>query len=154
MLSVGGIGTWKVQHQKLQWQQPMCSPLELLLPVRYWYINTHILSICYNDVNGSPLVFEIRQPSWRLPSHFVWIICCLALWYILMICERLFCLLSLLLCLGIIGGTTLALVCIVLVIMFLVYRMRKKDEGSYALDEPKNSSSTGLKKSNDCEFFA
>jgi len=37
---------------------------------------------------------------------------------------------------GIIGGGVLALLCIVLLIMFMIYRMRKKDEGSYALEDP------------------
>jgi len=36
---------------------------------------------------------------------------------------------------GIIGGAVLALLCIVLLIMFMIYRMRKKDEGSYVLDD-------------------
>lgn len=31
------------------------------------------------------------------------------------------------------------LLCAILVVMFIVYRMRKKDEGSYALDEPRRS---------------
>ena len=38
---------------------------------------------------------------------------------------------------GIIGGAVVGLLCAVLLVMFIVYRMRKKDEGSYALDEPK-----------------
>jgi syndecan 2 len=42
---------------------------------------------------------------------------------------------------GIIGGAVVGLLCAVLLVMFIVYRMRKKDEGSYALDEPKRSPS-------------
>jgi hypothetical protein len=38
---------------------------------------------------------------------------------------------------AIIGGSVFILLCLILLIMFIVYRMRKKDEGSYALDEPK-----------------
>ena len=38
---------------------------------------------------------------------------------------------------AIVGGAILVLLSIVLLVMFVVYRMRKKDEGSYALDEPK-----------------
>ena len=38
---------------------------------------------------------------------------------------------------GIIGGAVVLLLCLVLLIMFVVYRMRKKDEGSYPLDEPR-----------------
>ncbi|XP_012937512.1 uncharacterized protein LOC101853551 [Aplysia californica] len=37
---------------------------------------------------------------------------------------------------GIIGGSVVLLLCLVLLVMFIVYRMRKKDEGSYPLDEP------------------
>merc|ERR1739838_584077 len=40
---------------------------------------------------------------------------------------------------GIIGAAVVGLLCAVLLVMFIVYRMRKKDEGSYALDEPKRS---------------
>lgn len=40
---------------------------------------------------------------------------------------------------AVIGGVVVGLVCAILVVMFIVYRMRKKDEGSYALDEPKRS---------------
>ncbi|XP_064653049.1 uncharacterized protein LOC135503416 isoform X3 [Lineus longissimus] len=42
---------------------------------------------------------------------------------------------------GIIGGTIVGLLCAILLVLFIVYRMRKKDEGSYALDEPKHSPS-------------
>jgi hypothetical protein len=38
---------------------------------------------------------------------------------------------------GIIGGAVVGLLCAVLLVMFIVYRMRKKDEGSYSLDEKK-----------------
>lgn len=37
---------------------------------------------------------------------------------------------------AVIGGACIGLLCAILLAMFLVYRMRKKDEGSYALDEP------------------
>nr|CAD7572725.1 unnamed protein product [Timema californicum] len=40
---------------------------------------------------------------------------------------------------AVIGGAVVGLLCAILVVMFIVYRMRKKDEGSYALDEPKRS---------------
>jgi len=55
---------------------------------------------------------------------------------------------------GIIGGAVLALLCIVLLIMFTIYRMRKKDEGSYALDEPKKSYGFAYTRARDQEFFA
>ena len=37
---------------------------------------------------------------------------------------------------GIIGGSVVVLLCLVLLVMFIIYRMKKKDEGSYPLDEP------------------
>ena len=37
-------------------------------------------------------------------------------------------------------GAVVGLLCAILCVMFVVYRMRKKDEGSYALDEPKPGS--------------
>ncbi|XP_046741257.1 syndecan isoform X2 [Diprion similis] len=40
---------------------------------------------------------------------------------------------------AVIGGAVVGLLCAILVVMFIVYRMRKKDEGSYALDEPRRS---------------
>ncbi|KAL7640945.1 UNVERIFIED_CONTAM: hypothetical protein RMT77_008082 [Armadillidium vulgare] len=36
-----------------------------------------------------------------------------------------------------IGGAVMGLLCAILLVMFIVYRMRKRDEGSYPLDEPK-----------------
>jgi len=56
---------------------------------------------------------------------------------------------------AVIGGAVVGLLCAILVVMFIVYRMRKKDEGSYALGEPKqsptaNSYSRGTSK----EFYA
>ncbi len=40
---------------------------------------------------------------------------------------------------AVVGGAVVGLLCAILCVMFVVYRMRKKDEGSYALDEPKRS---------------
>jgi len=40
---------------------------------------------------------------------------------------------------AVIGGAVVGLLCAILLVMFIVYRMRKKDEGSYALDEPKRA---------------
>ncbi|KAF4521066.1 hypothetical protein B566_EDAN012365 [Ephemera danica] len=53
------------------------------------------------------------------------------------------------------GGAVVGLLCAILVVMFIVYRMRKKDEGSYALDEPKRSPTVNsyIKNSNR-EFYA
>lgn len=56
---------------------------------------------------------------------------------------------------AIIGGAVVGLLCAILVVMFIVYRMRKKDEGSYALDEPKRSpTSNSYSKGNNREFYA
>jgi len=53
---------------------------------------------------------------------------------------------------GLIGGAVLILLMIVLILMFVVYRMRKKDEGSYSLDEPRQT--FGYTRAKDQEFFA
>lgn len=56
---------------------------------------------------------------------------------------------------AIIGGTVVGLLCAVLLVMFIVYRMRKKDEGSYALDEPKRSPSHHqYQRASNREFYA
>lgn len=56
---------------------------------------------------------------------------------------------------AVIGGAVVGLLCAILVVMFIVYRMRKKDEGSYALDEPKRSpTSNSYSKNSNREFYA
>lgn len=55
---------------------------------------------------------------------------------------------------GIVGGVVFALLWIILAVMFTIYRMRKKDEGSYALDEPKKSYGIAYTKAEEKEFFA
>uniref|UniRef100_A0A1I8M1P9 Syndecan n=2 Tax=Musca TaxID=7369 RepID=A0A1I8M1P9_MUSDO len=57
---------------------------------------------------------------------------------------------------AVIGGAVVGLLCAILVVMFIVYRMRKKDEGSYALDEPKRSPAMNsyAKNATNREFFA
>ncbi|XP_055381820.1 syndecan isoform X4 [Condylostylus longicornis] len=57
---------------------------------------------------------------------------------------------------AVIGGAVVGLLCAILVVMFIVYRMRKKDEGSYALDEPKRSPAVNsyAKNGNNREFYA
>lgn len=57
---------------------------------------------------------------------------------------------------AVIGGAVVGLLFAILVVMFIVYRMRKKDEGSYALDEPKRSpqSNSYSKNHNNREFYA
>jgi len=37
---------------------------------------------------------------------------------------------------ALVGAVVLTLITIILVVMFMIYRVKKKDEGSYSLDEP------------------
>jgi hypothetical protein len=55
---------------------------------------------------------------------------------------------------GVIGGAVVGLLFAVLLVMFIVYRMRKKDEGSYALDEPKSPRLNTYSKAPTKEFYA
>ena len=58
---------------------------------------------------------------------------------------------------AVIGGAVVGLLAAILLVMFIVYRMRKKDEGSYALDEPKSPPSTypyAYQKAPTKEFYA
>ena len=56
---------------------------------------------------------------------------------------------------AVVGGTVVGLLCTILLIMFIVYRMRKADEGSYALNEPKRSPNVhSYLKAPSREFFA
>lgn len=55
---------------------------------------------------------------------------------------------------AVIGGAVVGLLCAVLLVMFIVYRMRKKDEGSYALDEPPKYPNYSYTKAQDKEFYA
>ncbi|CAL1542194.1 unnamed protein product [Lymnaea stagnalis] len=55
---------------------------------------------------------------------------------------------------GIIGGSVVVLLCVVLLIMFLIYRMRKKDEGSYPLDEPRKPPNYSYVRAPEKEFYA
>ena len=55
---------------------------------------------------------------------------------------------------AIIGGSVVLLLCGILIVMFIVYRMRKKDEGSYALDEPRKTPTYSYQRAPDKEFYA
>ncbi|XGW32555.1 hypothetical protein V3C99_017256 [Haemonchus contortus] len=57
---------------------------------------------------------------------------------------------------AIVGGTVVGLLTAILLVMFIVYRMRKKDEGSYALEEPKPRPYSGYAytKASTKEFYA
>jgi len=57
---------------------------------------------------------------------------------------------------AVIMGAVVGLLCAILCVMFVVYRMRKKDEGSYALDEPKRGSPSvnSYSKPPNREFYA
>jgi len=52
---------------------------------------------------------------------------------------------------AIICGAIVGLLCAILLVMFIVYRMRKKDEGSYVLDDSKRATSSYGKSK---EFYA
>ena len=54
---------------------------------------------------------------------------------------------------AVVGGAVVGLLCAILLVMLIVYRMRKKDEGSYPVDEPKRSL-TGNSYSKNKEFYA
>ncbi|VDL76606.1 unnamed protein product [Nippostrongylus brasiliensis] len=57
---------------------------------------------------------------------------------------------------AVVGGTVVGLLTAILLVMFIVYRMRKKDEGSYALEEPKPRpyASYAYTKASTKEFYA
>ncbi|CAF1652662.1 unnamed protein product, partial [Adineta ricciae] len=56
---------------------------------------------------------------------------------------------------GVVGGIVIGMLSAILLIMFIVYRMRKKDEGSYALEEgPRKSPSHAYTRVSSREFFA
>ncbi|UJR22394.1 hypothetical protein I4U23_025455 [Adineta vaga] len=56
---------------------------------------------------------------------------------------------------GIVGGVVIGMLSAILLIMFIIYRMRKKDEGSYALEEgPRKSPSHAYTRVSSREFFA
>ncbi|KAL3889862.1 hypothetical protein ACJMK2_002186 [Sinanodonta woodiana] len=54
---------------------------------------------------------------------------------------------------AVIGSAVVGLLCIILLIMFIIYRMRKKDEGSYPLDDQKYQNYT-YSKAPEKEFYA
>ncbi|KAK3088667.1 hypothetical protein FSP39_022100 [Pinctada imbricata] len=54
---------------------------------------------------------------------------------------------------AVIGGAVVGLLCAILLVMFIVYRMRKKDEGSYPLEEQKYTNYSYMK-APDKEFYA
>jgi hypothetical protein len=56
---------------------------------------------------------------------------------------------------GIVGGISIGMLSAILLVMFIIYRMRKKDEGSYALEEaPRKSPSHAYTRVSSREFFA
>ncbi len=56
---------------------------------------------------------------------------------------------------GIIGGVVIGMLSAILLVMFIIYLMRKKDEGSYALEEgPRKSPSHAYTRVSSREFFA
>ena len=69
-------------------------------------------------------------------------------------CDIIYIINSLLIFSAFIGGAVVGLLCAILLVMFIVYRMRKKDEGSYPLDEPKRMPLTASYSPNDKEIYA
>ncbi|CAF4002397.1 unnamed protein product [Rotaria magnacalcarata] len=56
---------------------------------------------------------------------------------------------------GIIGGICIGMLSAIVLVMFIIYRMRKKDEGSYALEEaPRKSPSHAYSRVSSKEFYA
>ncbi|NXA37627.1 SDC1 protein, partial [Eudromia elegans] len=55
---------------------------------------------------------------------------------------------------GVIAGGVVGLVFAVFLVVFMLYRMKKKDEGSYSLDEPKQSNGGYQKPHKQEEFYA
>jgi len=55
---------------------------------------------------------------------------------------------------AVIGGAVVGLLCAILLVMFIIYRMRKKDEGSYPLDDSKPLKNYAYAKAPSKEFFA
>lgn len=55
---------------------------------------------------------------------------------------------------GVIAGGLVGLVFAVFLVAFMLYRMKKKDEGSYSLDEPKQSNGGYQKPHKQEEFYA
>jgi len=56
---------------------------------------------------------------------------------------------------GVVGGIIFGMLSAILLIMFIIYRMRKKDEGSYALEDgPRKSPSHAYTRVSSREFFA
>uniref|UniRef100_A0A8B9SEP7 Syndecan n=1 Tax=Apteryx owenii TaxID=8824 RepID=A0A8B9SEP7_APTOW len=66
--------------------------------------------------------------------------------------SRIIC--GLFLFLGVIAGGVVGLVFAVFLVVFMLYRMKKKDEGSYSLDEPKQSNGGYQKPHKQEEFYA
>ncbi|XP_076349747.1 syndecan-4-like isoform X2 [Tachypleus tridentatus] len=55
---------------------------------------------------------------------------------------------------SVIGGAVIALMCTILMVMFIVYRMKKKDEGSYVVGDSKGSKDNAYEKGKNKEIFA
>lgn len=70
--------------------------------------------------------------------------------------SNVFCIVSNVTCLptGVIAGGLVGLLFAVFLVGFMLYRMKKKDEGSYSLDEPKQSNGGYQKPQKQEEFYA
>jgi len=54
----------------------------------------------------------------------------------------------------VIGGGVVGLLCAILLVLFIIYRVRKKDEGSYPLDDAKPPRLHTYAKASSREFYA
>ncbi|XP_076361774.1 uncharacterized protein LOC143252868 isoform X2 [Tachypleus tridentatus] len=55
---------------------------------------------------------------------------------------------------SVIGGAVVGLLCAILLVMFIVYRMRKKDEGSYIVGDNRGVKDSSYGRTNSKEIFA
>lgn len=95
---------------------------------------------------GKPKLFFIRAACLNIDHHIAVQHIRNNIWTFFLLSSRA----------AVIGGAVVGLLCAILVVMFIVYRMRKKDEGSYALDEPKRSpaGNSYAKNTTNREFYA
>jgi syndecan 2 len=55
---------------------------------------------------------------------------------------------------ALIGGGVVLLLCLILIVLFIAYRVRKKDEGSYPLGDEKPLKNYAYSKAPSQEFYA
>ena len=95
----------------------------LPLTQKFWLFLLFLLALLYTIEHIYEILWKYIQWLHKSPTLFSR--------------ENIFSLFFLFCVSAVIGGAVVGLLCAILCVMFVVYRMRKKDEGSYALDEPK-----------------